>query len=469
MLGAGVWPSLAGSARLFARRPLFLLALGSAVVLSLIAVCCGIGVLSAPWFMCELFAVQLGLERGRPLERSEAWLGAGLILFGAVLLVGSVAWLAALGFGSELPVTATVPGATPELLGAGALAAALCTTVLALVFVLPYLYAPLILLERGGTFGAAVLDSARLVQLGGPLAQLGLSLAAHLLIALPVLACGLIAFALRDLETVPLGMLLGLPLTAISLPLGQGMFVHAFAGLRGRLTDARHVQAPGRPPPLLITGLALVTLAPALALAMLGASLVRPGEVRHGRLPAAGELLADRAVTSGETVRVEPPETALEVAATSRWARVAASDGGGAGRLPLPEGVTLTRLRVLRQRDAYAIELGTAHGAPYLTWIDRAGVRLDDGLRARLAERVPAWGLLFILASLSMTSLLQLPVLTRLADVRREHALVGRAESHGDGLSQQRLRALGFARRALLLATPAALGSLYLGIASWFG
>jgi len=468
MAGTGVRPSLVGSARLFARRPLLLIALGGAVVLSLISVCCGIGVLSAPWFMCELFALQLGLQRGQPLERNEGWLGAALILFGAVLLVGSVAWLAALGLGPDMQLAASAPGPAPESYGgAPGLPAAACT-VLALVFVLPYLYAPLILLERGGTFGAAVLDSARLVQLGGLFSQLGLSLAAHLLIALPVLVPALLALTFDDLETVPLGMLLGLPLTMISLPLGQGMFVHSFAGLRDRLTDARHMRAPGRPPPLLVTGLALVALAPALALAMLGASLVRPAQVGHGALPSEGELLADRPIVGTAVVRAEPAETALEIAATSRWARVAASDGGGAGRLPLPGGVTLTRLRVLRLRDAYAIELSTAN-SQYVTWVDRAGVRLDDGLRARLADRVPAWGLLFILASLLMTSLLQLPVLTRLADVRREHALVGPSDSHSAGLSQQRRRALGFARGALIVAAPAALGSLYLGFSSWFG
>lgn len=467
MPGTGVRPSLVGSARLFARRPLLLIALGGAVVLSLISVCCGIGALSAPWFMCELFALQLGLQRGRPLERNEAWLGAALILFGAVLLVGSVAWLAVLGLGPDMQLVASAPGPAPASFGAPGLPAAACT-VLALVFVLPYLYAPLILLERGGTFGAAVLDSARLVQLGGLFSQLGLSLVAHLLIALPVLVPALLALTFDDLETVPLGMLLGLPLTTISLPLGQGMFVHSFAGLRDRLTDARHIRAPGRPPPLLVTGLALVALAPALALAMLGASLVRPGQIGHGALPAGGELLVDRPIVGGAVVRAEPAETALEIAAARGWARVAASDGGGAGRLPLPEGVALTRLRVLRLRDAYAIELDTANG-PYLTWIDRAGVRLDDGLRARLADRVPAWGLLFIMASLLMTSLLQLPVLTRLADVRREHVLVGTTDSLSTGLSQQRRRALRFARGALILAAPAALGSLYLGVCSWFG
>ena len=98
-------------------------------------------------------------------------------------------------------------------------------------------------------------------------------------------------------------------------------------------------------------------------------------------------------------------------------------------------------------------------GSAYTTWIDRAGVRQDDDLRARLLDRVPSWALLAMLASLLSTASVLLPVLASFAEVRRMSAaaeggasLPTRCCSKAHKLSRIRYRARAHAARAAVTA-----------------
>src|SRR5690606_12565882 len=88
-----VGPNLRASFSLVRSRALAMIALGSAVVLGLVSVCCGIGVFTTPWLLCELLAMQLAEALGAPIARGSSWIYAGMILAGAVLFTAAVGWL----------------------------------------------------------------------------------------------------------------------------------------------------------------------------------------------------------------------------------------------------------------------------------------------------------------------------------------------------------------------------------------
>jgi hypothetical protein len=104
-----------------------------------------------------------------------------------------------------------------------------------------------------------------------------------------------------------------------------------------------------------------------------------------------------------------------------------------------------------------------------VTRIDRAGVRLDDDFRARLADRLPSYALRAMLASLLLTACSLLPVLASLGEVRRMYTLEHGARPPPREVSQRRDRTI---RRALAIASvlaPLAVLSLYWGVQSVLG
>ena len=148
--------------------------------------------------------------------------------------------------------------------------------------------------------------------------------------------------------------------------------------------------------------------------------------------------------------------------------QVTASDGGGAGGLPLSSAAPIEAARVVRVRERYGIEL-TQAGRRYATWIDRAGVRLDDDLQARLLDRVPSWALLGMLGALLAIALALLPVLAQLGDVRRVYTLAPGARPTARDLSALRTRSLRIAALVGLVLSPLAALSLYWGARSLLG
>jgi hypothetical protein len=196
---------------------------------------------------------------------------------------------------------------------------------------------------------------------------------------------------------------------AITLPLGQGLITFSFA-LRSAPAVVAKPRAQLPPRARLAVALwSLILIAPLIAFAALGASLVRPSRLPAGELPRDSEPMGVLEV-GPETSSLVVRATALTVRASHTRVRVEASDGGGAGRLPLRSRAKIDRVRIGRTRDRYAIavEQGSLRST---TYVDRAGVRLDDDLRARLTDRINSLDLVLMVLALILTAAAQLPLL----------------------------------------------------------
>jgi hypothetical protein len=426
-------------------------------VLSLLSVCCGIGLFTTPWFLCELFALQLALCTGRPIERGLSFIPAGLVMLAAVLLVSAVAWITLLGTGNELSNPAPRVVSITTLMRSGGFYA-ITSSAFALLAIAPLLYAPLILIEQQRPFDAALLESVRLVVTRGVFANLVLTLTAHAVQLLPLLSATALALLLEPSQ-LSLFALCAAPLLCASVPLGQGMIVWTYTQLREApvpeplpaeqdavvLAALRSTGAHAR-------GWMLLIALPILSLLVIGLSLVRPSRVPAGKAPP-GELVAVLTPQGANSARAVLPETALEIRATRYSLEVVASDGGGAGRLPLRAATPIDSVRVVRVRDAFALELSQA-GESYVTWVDRAGVRLDDELRVRLLDRVSPLQLLVVLCALFATGMVTVPVLNDLGRVQRGYRMPRAKRPSADVLALDLARSLRRARLWAALLVP---------------
>src|SRR6185312_8637396 len=105
-------------------------ALGAAIAFSLLSTCCGLGLFTTPFFICELLALQLSVTTGRMVARGRAYVRACLLVFGVMLMVGAVLVISLLG-------------STREALSPTGVAAALAGSAAAWLVITPLLYAPL--------------------------------------------------------------------------------------------------------------------------------------------------------------------------------------------------------------------------------------------------------------------------------------------------------------------------------------
>jgi hypothetical protein len=448
---------LAESLALLRAHPFTSCALGIALVISVCGLCCGLGFVTVPWFGCELYAFQVHAATGERPPRTRSWLSASVFVLGGTLIVMSAGWLSTIGLDVRMEDASIAPAA--DVADARHALVSAVGGLLALLFIMPFTYAPRILVDRGGTLGAAVLESVRFFVRHGFVRHVGLALLAHLVQTAPVSLAALLALTLADESAVPLALLAGLPFMIVTVPLGQGIVTAAWIARRDMLVDARAVTERGRAPRALAALLVLVLLAPPVTLAMLVGSVARPSRVHEGHAPH-GEVVADLDLSAGPT-DAPIPSTALSIEASADGVSIVASDGGGVGALPLNERGAVQRVRAVRVRDAYAVEITTANaGAPLLTWVDRAGVRLDDDLRARLGDRVPLWGRLALAAVLLFTPFLVMAAFVSLAELR---ALSTRVESE-DTLASARRRALTLAGSVALLLAPLAALSVAAGV-----
>jgi hypothetical protein len=259
-----------------------------------------------------------------------------------------------------------------------------------------------------------------------------LSLAANLVAILPLLLAS--AWSLWGTRSaVPQSLLIAAPLLCFSVPLGQGMVIWVYTRFRAETAPAETSVAPApRPAPASHTPRTaaalhtisrwvriwtLVVVLPIAAVLGVGLSLVRPSALGPGRAPHDGELIAEIVPQAGQVRRAALESTSLELSVSPQRVGVAAADGGGTGELALHTKDPVTRVRVVRVRDAFAIEVQQKQLSSS-TWIDRAGVRLDDDLRARLLDRVSARELAFVLLFPFVAVLWTVPVLNRLGRVQ---------------------------------------------------
>ena len=345
--------------------------------------------------------------------------------------------------------------------------AALLSSVVALIVVVPLLYAPLILIEQRTSFDLALVESVRLMVARGVFASLRLSLCAHLVQVSPLLIGGLAARLIEPAQAAWFA-LAATPFLCASVPLGQGMIVCDYVQQRERVGAPEAVPpcAPGETLPRsaqrCARGWGILLALPIASLLLLELSLWRPSHIPPGLAPD-GESVATLTPHDARLARVLLPDTALEVAASTREVRVVASDGGGAGSLPLRAASPVERVRVLRVRDAFVLEL-LQGGQTYVTSIDRAGVRLDDDLRARLMDRATPLQLLLFVCTLLATGLASVPVLYSLGRVRRGYRLPDGERPSMEILSREHESSLRRARNLAILLLPLGLACLTMAL-----
>lgn len=437
---------LTASWRMLRRHPVVSGALGGAVVLSFASVVFGIGVFVTPWFVCEIFALQLAVLTGRPTQRTFSWVRAGMITLCMVGLAMAVTWLAILAFGPDVSTADSAAGPLPwpdALRRALSIAAVVALTV---GFFAPFAYAPLILVERGGRIGEAVLESAWLVRRGGLARHWGLIFLAHLLPFAPAIAAAVVVARTFERAATPVGVLFGLPLLPLSIPLGQGLLTAAYASLREELPERRWTRAESAAPLALRAVLIATVIAPLLGVALLAAGALRPSLPRQRE--GEGRPVVEQAI-SAEATRVFVPNTTLAVLVDGRSVEVRAGDGGGTGALSAPWPRAIDHVRVLRLPGwLYDVELGSGE-ARWAVRVDRAAVRVDDPVRRRLADRLPSWALPALALAFTLTALLLSRALEPLGAIRRAY---GAPADERESLHTLRLARSAALRRAWIVA-----------------
>ena len=454
---------LADSWAVLRAHPVIAGALGGAVVFSLASMLFGIGVLSTPWFICEIFALQLAVLTDRPAVRGVSWIRAGVFVLGMVGVVVAAAWITALAVGPDVTTadSASTPLPWPEAMRRVALIAT--ATALAVGFIAPFVYAPLILIERGGTVGAAVLESAWLVRRGGLVRHWVLAFAAHLLPMAPALIAAVAVARTIERAATPIGMLLGLPLLPLTIPLGQGLLTAAYVRRRDELSEPRWARREGRPPRALVGVLIALVLMPVLSVGLLALGALRaappvPGTTQNGR------VVLEREVDQPRVIPV--PDTTLTLLIEGSELVVRAGDGAEV-RPRNPGGEPIDFVRVRRRGELYAIEVHARDW--WVLTVDRAAMRTDDSIGARLDRRLPAWGLPSIALAFALSALLLVRALEPLGEVRRLYGAPSPDRPPVQELRRRRLRATQTAWViAAALAVPTAL-ALSAGLISLLG
>jgi hypothetical protein len=402
------------SLRLVRVHPVVSLSIGAAVVLSLIAVPTGLGALLAPWFVCELFAVQLAMRGETPEARGRPWFSAALVVFFTIVVIAIAGWIAALGFGPDFTTAdrSLAPLPWPESLRRGSLVAG--TLALAVAAGTPFLYAPLVLLDRGGRLGGACLESAALVRRGGAPAHYALAFFAYLLSLSPALVSMIFVGRTVERAATPLGALVAIPLLPASIPLGLGLVTNAYLALRDGLPRAHLIRASAALPRGLVAFLSVVSLAPLVGLLLMAIAGRIPSLPSRGTIPPDAIVLVD---TPARAV-IHVPQTTIEVELSGSHASVFAGDHDGVGALPGAFGAAIDHVRVARVADDFTIELAAGGEPTRIVHVDRAALRIDDSVEARLRSRAPDWVLIGFIVCFAVCALGSLTYLGPLGEAR---------------------------------------------------
>ncbi len=472
------YPALRQSVALFRKRRGQTFGLGVALVTSLGAVFCGLGVVATPWFLCELFALQIALGTGGPypVKRTPSWFAAGAVQVVAVGVLATISALALLALGPDVllgGISLGAPtGAEPPLMRFAVL---MLVSGLVIALSMYFEHAPAILIDRGGGLHAALLESARLVAETGPFRTWLTSLAAHSLQMGPGLVSIYLAASHASLEVSLRWAIVLFPVVAVSLALGQGMMVASYLHLRDGVTLPEAVPSEAAPSKsgAFVWSLLLMGVMSGPLLALL--ALARPA------LPAIGQLPRDARIVLSMLAKPEPqqrylPESAVQLVLETHSVAITASDGGGVGTLPLPPG-PIAEVRAARPRSlsdelrssaqtdsTFALEVHMQDGTILTSYIDEAGIRLDDSLHRRLRARLPVWAPLALCACLLWTALWIAYALPPQARIRQKLAETKAHHCESKDLTQLKS---ALRRRALLAALwllPATVCSLLLGL-----
>jgi hypothetical protein len=107
----------------------------------------------------------------------------------------------------------------------------------------------------------------------------------------------------------------------------------------------------------------------------------------------------------------------------------------------------VSRVRVVRVRDVYTVEIHTRDGVASAR-VDGAGERVDDSIRARLEQHVPTWALFALLTAFAACGVLLGDALAPLGSLRASSASETRARR--SALARSRLLGLILAPISLL-------------------
>ena len=143
----------------------------------------------------------------------------------------------------------------------------------------------------------------------------------------------------------------------------------------------------------------VISVFPAIALV---STLISAGRSSRARpvSPPTGTPLAS--IEVGEQRTIAP--SGLSVRVERLGVVVAVPDGGGTGEIPL-RGSPVRRTVVNATDSGYSIDIATGSSSWEHVLIDREGVRIDDHLSARFADRVPPWLLALMIGVLAMSPL----------------------------------------------------------------
>jgi hypothetical protein len=334
-------------------------------------------------------------------------------------------------------------------------------------------HAPAILVERGGGPIAALMESARIVTESGTLRTWATSVVAHGIQLAPIVIGVALAAGSGSLSSLLWWVLILGPLSVLCLVVGQGMVVSAYLALRHEVTPPESVPraaAPSRLGTLVWSALLIAVITGPLCVA---GALSRPSKAGAGRLPEHARPVLRIDAVPGERLTRYIPDTALSVDVRSDAVRVRASDGGGVGKIPVPNA-RIARVRVARMPTSeaasldsrgalvHAIEVQVAGGRSFVTFVDDAGVRLDDSATRRLSTMLPLWAYLALSACLGWTAIWIVRALPPQARLRRRLSDPQRVAAE-DEASMRR----AFRRRWVvsgLWLVPASASSLVIGL-----
>jgi hypothetical protein len=330
-----------------------------------------------------------------PVADEPRWVGAAA-LFALVLV------LAAMGVGASA-ASVLLAAHTPSVQLAGALTVGVATAVALGAALGPGAFVPLALADRGTSVGSALALSFELAARLGTRRAIVLGAGAAACIAVPVaLACVVLLDPL-DEHGVVVSVVLALPLgLAVGPSLAGALLADAYVD-----ASARARREPVEAPAHLRTLALLVVPAFALLGGALAVAALTPTRMRE-LPPEPSSLRSWRAEGPRPAPVTRPlPGGRAYVRTTERGVVLEAHDGGGAGAVSAgfdtSESIVSVRdgARYGGPEDTHAVVItdGTRWA---VTIVDSDGVRLDDGLGARVLARLGTSGALALVLALAL-------------------------------------------------------------------